>query len=145
MFRLPHISVLSQFPSGHPVQEGKSHSMASLSPDTVGITPPPSHTLALCCCCCSVAQSCLTLCNPMDCNTPGFPVRHHIPEFAQTHVHRVRDSSPAPTLICSSRDICASHLNRLCEDFIWSLNYLNQLNHICFQQKSTAFTDLKVD
>ena len=38
-------------------------------------------------CCCSVTQSCLTLCNPMDCNTPGFPVLQHLLEFAQTHVH----------------------------------------------------------
>ena len=34
-----------------------------------------------------VAQSCLTLCHPMDFNTPGFPVLHHLPELAQTHVH----------------------------------------------------------
>ena len=32
--------------------------------------------------CCSVTQSCLTLCNPMDCRTPGFPLFHHLPEFA---------------------------------------------------------------
>ena len=37
--------------------------------------------------CCSVTQLCPTLCNPMDCNTPGFLVLHHLPEFAQTHVH----------------------------------------------------------
>ena len=36
--------------------------------------------------CCSIAQSCPTLCNRMDCSTPGFPVLHHLPEFAQTHV-----------------------------------------------------------
>ena len=36
-----------------------------------------------------VTQLCLTLCNPMDCSTPGFPVHHQLPEFAQTHVHRV--------------------------------------------------------
>ena len=35
---------------------------------------------------CSVAQSCLTLCDPMDCSTPGFPVFHHFLELAQTHV-----------------------------------------------------------
>ena len=35
--------------------------------------------------CCSVTQSCLTLCNPMDCSMPDFPVLHYIPEFAQTH------------------------------------------------------------
>jgi len=43
-------------------------------------------------CCCSVAQSCLTLCDPMDCRTPGFPVLHYFPEVAQTHVHRVSDA-----------------------------------------------------
>ena len=35
----------------------------------------------------SVAQSYLSLCNPMDCSTPGFPVRHQLKELAQTHVH----------------------------------------------------------
>ena len=35
----------------------------------------------------SVAQWCPTLCNPIDCSTPGFPVHHHLPEFPQTHVH----------------------------------------------------------
>ena len=43
-------------------------------------------------CCCCITQSCLTLCNPMDGSTPGFPVLHHLPEFAQTHVHWVRDA-----------------------------------------------------
>ena len=38
-------------------------------------------------CYCSVAQSCLTLCDPMDCSTSGFPVLHCLPEFAKTHVH----------------------------------------------------------
>ena len=40
----------------------------------------------------SVAQSCLTLCDPMDCNTPGFPVLHQLLELAQIHVHRVGDA-----------------------------------------------------
>ena len=40
----------------------------------------------------SVAQSCPTLCDPMDRSTPGFPVHHQFPELAQTHVHRVSDS-----------------------------------------------------
>ena len=43
-------------------------------------------------CCCSVAQLCPTLYNPMDCSMPGFPVLHHFPEFAQTHVHWVADA-----------------------------------------------------
>ena len=52
----------------------------------------------------SVAQSCLTVCNPMDCSTPGLPVCHQLPEFTQTHVHQVGGviqpshplSSPSP-------------------------------------------------
>ena len=35
----------------------------------------------------SVAQSCPTLCDPMNCSTPGLPVHHHLPEFTQTHIH----------------------------------------------------------
>ena len=52
----------------------------------------------------SVAQSCPTLCDPMSRSTPGLPVHHQLPEFTQTHVHRVSDaiqpshplSSPSP-------------------------------------------------
>ena len=52
----------------------------------------------------SVTQLCPTLCDPMNRSTPGLPVHHHLPEFTQTHVHRVRDaiqpshpqSSPSP-------------------------------------------------
>ena len=40
----------------------------------------------------SVTQSCPTLCDPMDCSTPGFPVHHQLLELALTHVHRVRDA-----------------------------------------------------
>ena len=40
----------------------------------------------------SSAQSLLTLCNPMDCSTPGLPVHHQLPELAQTHVHQVGDA-----------------------------------------------------
>ena len=39
-----------------------------------------------------VAQSCPTLCNPMDCSTPGLPVHHQLLELAQTPVHRVGDA-----------------------------------------------------
>ena len=40
----------------------------------------------------SVAQSCLTLCDPMDYSTPGFPVHHQLLEPPQTHVHRIGDA-----------------------------------------------------
>ena len=55
-------------------------------------------------CHCSVAQACLTLCDPVERSTPGFSVFHYFPELAQTHSHRVSDaiqpshplSSPSP-------------------------------------------------
>ena len=42
------------------------------------------------------AQWHLTVCNPVDCSTPGFPVHHHLPEYAQTHVHWVGDATQPP-------------------------------------------------
>ena len=45
----------------------------------------------------SVAQSCLTLCDPMNHSTPGLPVHHQLPEFTETHVHRVSDASSSVT------------------------------------------------
>ena len=75
----------------------------------------PKHQLTddakMCVCVCvcivqfsPVAQFCPTLCSPVDCSTPGFPVHHQLPELAQTYVHRVDDaiqpshplSSPSP-------------------------------------------------
>ena len=65
-----------------------------------------------------VTQSCLTLCDPMNCGTPGFPVHHQLPKLAQTHVHRVTDaiepshplSSPSllPSIFPSIRDFSSS-------------------------------------
>ena len=47
----------------------------------------------------SVAQSCPTLCDPMNRSTPGLPVHHQLPEFTQIHVHRVSDAiQPSPPL-----------------------------------------------
>ena len=45
-----------------------------------------------CYCCCLESKSCPTLCNRMDCSTPGFLIPHSLPEFAQTHVHWVSDA-----------------------------------------------------
>ena len=53
----------------------------------------------------TVAQSSLTLCDPMNRSTPGVPVHHQLPEFTQTHVHRICDaiqpSHPSPLFIHS--------------------------------------------
>ena len=54
-------------------------------------------------CFCSVTKLCQTLCNPMGHSTPGFPVLHHLLEFAQTHVHRVSDAiQPSHPLLSPS-------------------------------------------
>ena len=58
----------------------------------------------VCCCCCLVTKQRPTLCDPMDCSTPGFPALHSLPKLVQTHVHWVGDaiqpshplSSPSP-------------------------------------------------
>ena len=51
----------------------------------------------------SVAQLCLTLCDPIDCSSPDFPILHQLPDLAQTHAHQVGDaiqplSSPSPSV-----------------------------------------------
>ena len=71
----------------------------------------------------SVAQSCLTLCHPVDCSTLDFPVHHQLPDPTQTHVHRIGDaiqpshplSSPSPPIFNLSQHrglfkwVCSSH------------------------------------
>jgi len=47
----------------------------------------------------SLTQACLTLCDPMDCSAPGFPVHHQLPELTQTHVHWVSDAIQ-PSILC---------------------------------------------
>ena len=51
----------------------------------------------------SVAQSCPTFCDPMNRSTPGLPVHHQLPEFTQTHAHRVSDATqPSHPLLSPS-------------------------------------------
>ena len=68
------------------VPNDNSSLLIDLSPELC-----PTSVLELCCSC-SVARSCPTLCNPMDCTMPGFPVLHYLLVFAQTHVHWVSDA-----------------------------------------------------
>ena len=66
-----------------------------------------------CVCCVLVAQLCLTLCDPMNGSTPGFPVHHQLPESTQTHIHCVGDaiqpshplSSPSPPALNPSQRV----------------------------------------
>ena len=62
----------------------------------------------------SVTQSYLTLCNPMDCSTPGLPVYHQLPKFTQTHVHWVNDAIQ-PSHPLSSLSLPAFNLFNLLE------------------------------
>ena len=93
----------------------------------------------------SAAQLCPTLCNPTDCSTPGFPVRHQLPEFTQTHVHWVTDAiqpshplmSPSPAFNLSQHQglfkwVNSSHQVAKVLEF--------QLQHQSFQ--GTPRTDL---
>ena len=59
----------------------------------------------------SVTQSCLTLCDPMDCSMPGLPVHHQLLEFTQTHVHSVSDAIQ-PSHPLSSPSPCAFNLSQ---------------------------------
>ena len=66
----------------------------------------------------SIAQLCPTLCDPMNRSTPGLPVHHQLPEFTQTHDHRVSDaiqpshplSSPSPPALPASESFPMSQL-----------------------------------
>ena len=93
------------------------------------------------CCCCWASHSCPTLCNPMDCSLPHFPVLHYPLEFVQTHVHWVNNAiQPShPLLPASLPALSLSQHQRL---FHW-VNYLHQvatiwerqLQHQSFQRR----------
>ena len=77
---IPSFLSLLLHPSSHPSRSSQGTELNSLC------YIASSHY------CCSVAKSCLTLCDPMNCSTPSFPVLHCLPELAQTHVHWVCDA-----------------------------------------------------
>ena len=87
----------------------------------------------------SIAQSCLTLCIPMDCSMPGFPVTHQLPEFTQTHVHRASDATQ-PSHFLSSPSPPAFSLSQH-QDLFWGVSSSHrvakvlklQLQHLSFQ------------
>ena len=101
------------------------------------------------CCCCLVSQLCPTLCNPMDCSTPGFPVLHYLPEFAQTHVHWGDDviqplhplSPPSPSLIALSIRVFSNELG-LC--IRWPVYWSFSLN-INPSNEYSGLTSFKID
>ena len=92
----------------------------------------------------SVAQSCPTLCDPMNRSTPGLPVHHQLLEFTQTHVHRVSDATQ-PSHPLSSPSPLAPNPSQHQSLFQWvnSLHEVTkvlefQLQHQSFQRNPTA-------
>ena len=73
----------------------------------------------------SVTQSCLSLCNPMNCSMPGFPGHHQLPELTQTHTHRVSDAIQ-PSHPLSSPSPPAFNLSQNQGLFQW-VSYLHQV------------------
>ena len=73
----------------------------------------------------SVTQSCPTLRDPMDCSPPGLPVLHHLPEFAQTPVHRVGDAIQ-PSHPLSSLSLPAFDLSQHRSLFKWVSSFSNE-------------------
>ena len=71
----------------------------------------------------SVTQSCPTLCDPMHCSTPGFPVLHHLLEFPQTHVHWVGDAIQ-PSHPMSSPSHLALNLSQHQNLFQWVSSFI---------------------
>ena len=93
--------------------------------------------------CCSVAQSCLTLCNPMDCSTPGFPVLHYLPEFAQTDVHWVGDAIQ-PSHPLSAPSPPAFNLSQYRDLFQWvsSLHQVVKVLDLQLQHQSFQYSGM---
>ena len=91
-----------------------------------------------------VAQSCLTLCDPMSRSTRGLPVHHQLPEFTQTHVHRVSDAIQ-PSHPRSSPSPPASNPSQLQSLFQWVNSWHEvakvlelRLEHRSFQRNPTV-------
>ena len=86
----------------------------------------------------SVTQSCLTLCDPMDCSMPGFPVYQQLLELAQTHVHQVSNAiQPSHPLSSPSPPTLNLSLNQGL--FKW-VNFLHQVAEVLeFQLQHQSF------
>ena len=97
---LEWVAISSSRGSSQPRDQTKSPGSPALADGFLPLVPPHFS---------SVTRSCPTLCKPVDCSAPGFPVHHQLPEPTQTHVHRISDaiqpshllSSPSPAFSLS--------------------------------------------
>ena len=103
----------------------------------------------------SVTQLCPTLCDPMNRSTPGFPVHHQLPEFTQTHIHRVSDviqpshplSSHFPPAPIPPSIIVFSNESTLCMrrptyQRWWCLNWVFKLNRFRQSEERDSTEDM---
>ena len=86
----------------------------------------------------SVSQSCLTLCDPMDCSTPGPPVHHQLLEFTRTHVHWVSDAIQ-PSHPLSSPSLPAFNLSQHQGLFKWVHSSHQVAKVLDFQHQHQSF------
>ena len=93
----------------------------------------------------AVTQLCPTLCNCMDCTTPGFPVHHQLPELAQTHVHWVGDAIQ-PSHLLSSPSPAAFNLSQHQGLFQWKdLSSSHQVAKVLKLQHQSSWWIFKTD
>ena len=104
-------------------------------PEDVGVTTVWADLLSYPAHCCSVAQSCMTLCRPIDCSMPGLPVPHHLPKFAQVQVHCISDAiQPShPLTLSSPSALILSLLVTIC---IWKPKVFRRPFHFNVWQNS---------
>ena len=99
--------------------------------------------------CYSVAKLCRTLCDPMNCSLPGFPVLHYLPEFAQTHVHWVGDAiHPSHPLLPPSPSAFTLSEHQALFQWVGSLHQFRRgdLKNTCLKKKkSLRDTDICSD
>ena len=109
-------------------------------------------SIRCCCCCCSVAKLCLTLCNPMDCSTAGFPVLQYLPEFVKIHIHWVGDtiqpshslpsSSPFASNLSQHQSLSSGSILCIRWPKYWSFNFSISLSSEYWGLISSRFTSL---
>ena len=88
-------------------------------------------------CCCSVAKSCPTICEPMDCTTPGFPVLHYLPQFAQTPVHWIGVAiQPSHPLLPTSPPALSVSQHYGLFQWVGSLHQVAKVLELQFQHQS---------
>ena len=90
----------------------------------------------------SVTQSCPTLCNPMDCSTPGLPVHHQLPQFTRTHTHEM--FSQLPFSLQAAHPPLWSISSRLSLQPSCNSALMKAAHVLCITAPSDQFADLPV-